>query len=142
MKTMMKTSLAVVAGVLLGSCATAVLLQIKIGAVMEKLYSVSIYDQARIAAALETGHQQEVLARLSEELANATVTLGPSPRGEFGRNALWMIRTFFEVSGKPAPGKAQSVLAALSFEPPRICQIERQKILRRNAKHSVEPGKF
>ena len=125
---MIKTLLVAAAGILLGSCATTVPLSFKTGAVMEKLYYVSVYDKARTAVALQTGRQQEVVARLADELANATVTLGPSPRSEFGRNALWMIRTFFEVSREPAPEKAQAILQALPFEPPQICRIERQRI--------------
>jgi hypothetical protein len=130
MNTSLKICLAAVAGAVLGVCTTTPLVCLKTAGQDAKLYSVGIYDKARIAAGLEAGGRDEVVARLAQELGAAAVTISRQTReNEWSQNALWMIRTFFEVSGKPAPEKAQTILDKLPPEAPRICQIERQRIL-------------
>ena len=130
MKTPLKMYLAALAGAVLASFTITPLLGMKMASETAKLYSVSVYDKARVAASLEAGGHDEIVARLAQELGDAAVTINrQTPDNERSQNALWMIRTFFEVSGKPAPEKAQTILDKLPPEPPRICQIERQRIL-------------
>ena len=134
MNSSLKISLAAVAGAVLGVCIITPVVGLKTAGQTAKLYSVSIYDKARMGACLEAGGRDEIVARLGQELSDAAITLSRQTReNEWNQNALWMIRTFFEISGKPAPERAQAILDKLPPQAPRICQLERQKILAMHA---------
>jgi hypothetical protein len=130
---MLKKSLPLIAGLLLGSFGAAALVSFSTSKEARKLYLTMVYERAMIAAEIQAGRQKEVLARLSAQLPDCAIETRRFQRfhheDEMSLNALWMIKTYYDVAGTPAPQSIEGILRTLPAQPPRRCEIQRQRIL-------------
>jgi hypothetical protein len=132
-KPMLKKSLPLIVGLVLGSIGAAALISFSTAKEARKLYLTTVYERAMIAAEMQAGRQKEVLERLSKQLPDCAIVTrrfqGSHQPDELALNALWMIKTYYDAAGTPAPQSIEGILRTLPSPPPPRCEIQRQKIL-------------
>lgn len=127
MNSKVKASLIFIAGLVLGSVATFIV----IGKITQRQfavqYSTAVIEQALLAIELRANKQEEIAKRIETRLPSYVLAIHQNKELRDAPNAqqaLWRVKEFYTVNSLAVPNEISAILNALPAEPPTSCDIK------------------
>ena len=122
-----KAFLLFVAGLILGSVATFIV----VGKITQRQfavqYSTDLIEQAMLAKQLRANQQDEVAKRIETRLPSYVLAIHQNKELRDAANAqqaLWQVKDFYVVNSIVVPSEISGILDELPPEPPTSCRIK------------------
>lgn len=116
-------------GAILGGTGAAILVGKKAGEFYQNQYMTNVMDQANVALHVRSGRGDKLVETIEKNMPEYAVAIDTNFKEHpQAINALWMIKAYYQRTGKAVPEKIKSILNGLPEKPPAASAERLQKL--------------
>ena len=116
-------------GAVFGAVGASILVSKKAGEFYQNQYMTSVMDQANVALHINSNRGPKLLKTIETNFPEYAVAIDQNFKEHpQATDALWMIKAYYQRSGKPVPDKMKSILDGLPAKPSSACEARLKEL--------------